>query len=477
MCVTITGADVAAMRAARQAAEADADLVELRLDTMARPDPEGALADRRKPAIVTCRPRREGGHFEGSEEERLRMLERAHAAGAEFIDLEWDANAASLRESRRNGGLIVSRHVFDRTPSDAAAMLDDLRARGGEVAKLAVATGRLSDLQALLGVTRDDASSIVIGMGPAGVASRVLAKRFHSRWTYTGPNVAPGQMPVSRLLREFRFRRISADAAVFAVLGHPVVNSLSPAMHNAGFAALGLNAAYVPLDTPDLEGLRDLAAALGLEGASVTIPFKTDVLPLLDEMDETAVAAGAVNTIAIRKGRWIGMNTDAEGFLAPLRARLPEMNGLRAVILGAGGAARAAALALRNAGSRVTICARRPDAARAAATALGVDAGPWPPASGSWDVLVNATPVGGALAPGEVPFAGPFNGPFVYDLVYDPDPTELVRRARSEGCAVLGGLEMLVAQAERQFEIWTGQRPPAGLFASAAADAMEHRRL
>jgi shikimate 5-dehydrogenase len=111
------------------------------------------------------------------------------------------------------------------------------------------------------------------------------------------------------------------------------------------------------------------------------------------------------------------------------------------------------------------------------AHAIGGDVSPWPPPPGSWDLLVNATPVGSAEQRDAVPFAGPFDGRLVYDLVYDPDPTELMRRAVGEGCSTIGGLEMLVAQAERQFEIWTGQPPPAGLFADAAANAMKSRSI
>jgi shikimate dehydrogenase len=262
---------------------------------------------------------------------------------------------------------------------------------------------------------------------------------------------------------------------VYALLGRPVVNSLSPAMHNAGFAALGLNAVYVPVESRDVDDFREFARLIGMQGASVTIPFKRDVIPLVDEVAPTAAAAGAVNTITIRDGRWIGMNTDADGFLEPLRRRLPDLAGIRAVVLGAGGAARGVGLALAREGAHVAISARRPEAAQAVAQAIGADATAWPPTPGSWDLLVNATPVGSGADRGGVPFSGPFDGTLVYDLVYDPDPTELMRRAEQNGCPAIGGLEMLVAQAERQFEIWTGQRPPAGLFMDAAACARNSR--
>ena len=453
-----------------------ADLVELRLDSMERPDAAAALADRRKPAIVTCRPLREGGMFDGSEEERLRILTQAHSCGAEFIDIEWDTPFEDVKAARRGRGLIVSRHDFSGTPADTAGTLERLRASGVEIAKLAVTTERAADLLALLNATRGGGSSIVIGMGAAGMSTRILAGHFGSRWTYAGPAIAPGQITMDRLVEEFHFRRIRPDAAVYAVLGRPVALSLSPAMHNAGFAALDLNAAYVPLEARDLDGVRGFAEAIGVRGLSVTIPFKRDVMALLDEIAPAAAGAGAVNTIAIRDGRWIGMNTDAAGFLEPLRSRMPDLMGRRAIVLGAGGAARAVGLALRGVGASVRISARRSDAARTVAHAVGAEVAAWPPARGSWDLLVNATPVGSRAVPGS-PFDGPFDGKLVYDLVYDPDPTPLVRAAENAGCPAIGGLEMLVAQAERQFEIWTGHRPPAGLFAQAAKRAIRNRSV
>ncbi len=472
ICATVTGRTSEAIRAAREAAEADADLIELRLDTMDRPDPAAALAGRRRPAVVTCRPLREGGFFDGAEEERRRILEDASAIGAEFVDVEWDAGFDALIRSRSGRGIVMSRHDFNGTPDRVSDLLRTMHASGAEIVKLAVTTRALSDLVPLLDA-RPPFESILIGMGGAGVASRILAAKFGSRWTYTGDGVAPGQLTMERLLGEFRFRRIRSDAALYGVLGRPVVRSLSAAMHNAGFDALGLNAAYVPLEAADVADFRRFAEATGLRGASVTIPFKVDVMSLLDEVSSLAAAVGAVNTIVVSNGRWIGTNTDVEGFLEPLRRRL-EIRGLRATVLGAGGAARAVAYALRCGGARVTIAARRADAAATIARALDIETGEWPPSPDSWDLLVNATPVGSRALPGS-PVETLASHGLVYDLIYDPDPTELMQRARRSGCDVIGGLEMLVAQAERQFELWTGQRPPHALFASAAAQAIRNR--
>ena len=397
-----------AIRQARTAAEVDADLVELRLDSMTSPDPEAALADRRKPAIVTCRPLREGGMFDGSEEERLRILERAQALGAEFVDIEWDVPVEPFLAARGGRGVIVSRHDFQGVPDDLPALLHRLRAAGGEVAKVAVTVERASDLRRLLENARPDEGSVLIGMGRAGLATRVLAGRFGSRWTYAGNGVAPGQVSAARLLQEFRFRRIRPDAAVYALLGRPVVNSLSPAMHNAGFAALGLNAVYVPIESRDIaefQGARRAARDAGRERDD-SVQARRDAAPRRGRADRGGRRrrehdrdpGRAVDRHEHRRGRLPGAAAQAD----------PDLAGVRAVILGAGGAARAASgwrFAAKGRTSRSR--ARRPEAARLVAHAIGADVAAWPPAPGSWDLLVNATPVGSAAHRGEAPFAGP----------------------------------------------------------------------
>jgi 3-dehydroquinate dehydratase/shikimate dehydrogenase len=182
-----------------------------------------------------------------------------------------------------------------------------------------------------------------------------------------------------------------------------------------------------------------------------------------------------VNALIVRDGRWIGANTDVDGFLTPLIGRM-ALKGTRATILGAGGAARAVAVALGSQGSAVTVCARRATAAGEVAALAGGIVGTWPPKPGSWDVLVNATSAGSG-GPADDPMDGVrLDGEIVFDLVYAPARTPLLERAACEGCMTIGGLEMLVAQAERQFELWTGCRPPTGLFKSAAANAMDENQ-
>ncbi|HEX2445309.1 MAG TPA: shikimate dehydrogenase, partial [Vicinamibacterales bacterium] len=442
---------------------------ELRLDLVDRPGVAGALEGRRTPVIVTCRPHWEGGRFSGSEEERRRILDSAIAQGAEYVDVEAAAGfAEDVIASRGGRGVIVSSHVFGDPPPDLVDRYNALRATGAEVAKLAIQVSTLKETLPLFDLAaKNTTGHVLIAMGNQGLPTRVLAARLHNRWTYVGDGIAPGQLPASRFIRDFRFRRIAADAALYAVVGNPVIHSRSPVMHNAGFAALGLKAVYLPLEARDVGDFVAFAREMRLGGVSITAPFKIGLMPHVDEIDPLAKQVGAINTITLRDGRWLGANTDVEGFLAPLARRI-SLEGARVSVIGAGGAARAVAVALASRRARITICARKADDARTIADLVGGSAGDFPPRRSSWDVLVNATPVGSEKTPGTPMGNVPLDGAIVFDLVYAPPDTELLRDARAAGCQTIGGIEMLIAQAERQFELWTGQRPPAGLFEAAA---------
>jgi 3-dehydroquinate dehydratase/shikimate dehydrogenase len=469
LCVTAAAPTMAALCQARDEAFADgADLVEMRLDHADQPDVEAALAGRGGPVIVTCRAAWEGGRFAGSEEERRRILERAIGAGAEYIDVEAAAPFASSLVAARGGrGIIVSHHQFEAPPREVTAAYRHLRGFGAEIVKLAVAVDRLSDTIPLFDLGKADAEGhVILGMGPAGVPTRALAGRLGNRWTFAGAGVAPGQLPLHRMLHDLQFRRLRPDAALYGVTGKPVGHSRSPAMHNAGFAALDLNSAYLPLEAADAPDLAAFARALAVQGLSITAPYKVTLMPFVDELTDTARRVGAINTIVVGDGRWIGDNTDVEGFLAPLTG--VTLRGARACVLGGGGAARAVAVGLADSGAEVMVSARRHEAAREIAGLAAGRAVGFPPPAGSWDILINAIPAGTSAAT-ESPMGGtPLDGRLVYDLVYEPEHTKLLVDARAAGCRTIGGLDMLIAQAERQFELWTGQRPPAGVFSSAA---------
>ena len=262
---------------------------------------------------------------------------------------------------------------------------------------------------------------------------------------------------------------VTESTDVYGVVGLRSRSLVSPAMHNAAFRAARLDAVYLPLRAADVGDFDAFARAIGLKGASVTIPFKVALCEHVDEAYSVARRIGAINTIRVENGRWVGGNTDASGFLRPLQDRYVALRGMRAAILGAGGGARAVAIALASSGADVRVHAR--DRARAAQVAMIVsgDAGPWPPEPGSWDLLVNCTPIGMHPDSDRTPVeAGALTGRLVYDLVYNPKTTRLLREAKAAGCQTIGGLEMLVAQAHEQFQWWTDVRPAAGVMRAAA---------
>ncbi len=480
LCVTVAAASIEEARQQRDEAARVADLVEVRLDALrdlrlrAR-DVPAVLEGRRGPVIITCRPRWEGGGFDGPEDVRLGLLEDAIRLGAEWVDVEWRADHARLAHLRGGRGLVLSSHEFEAMPRDLEERYRAMRASGAEVVKLAGRARTLGDCLPLLALGREAARRgervALVAMGTEGVPTRLLPGCFGSCWSYAGDAVAPGQLNAHRMLAEFRYRDVGAGTRIFGLVGRPTGHSLSPAMHNAAFAECGVDAVYVPFEARDAADFLAFADALGVEGASVTAPFKVGLLDAVAGADEASRAAGAVNTLARRGGVWHARNTDVAGFLAPLAGF--GLRGRHAAVLGSGGAARSVVAGLRAAGARVVVYGRdlqRADAAASAGEGGRAEARVGIPPRGSWELLVNATPVGTYPNVGTSPIvaAALSGGGVVYDLVYNPVRTRLLLDAEAAGCRTIGGLEMLVAQAALQFEWWTGIKAPVELMRDAA---------
>ena len=256
---------------------------------------------------------------------------------------------------------------------------------------------------------------------------------------------------------------IDAETRLVALLGHPVAHSLSPRMQNAAFRALGLNWAYVALDVEPArvgEAVRGLAG-LGFAGANVTIPHKSAVIPFCDELDAVAARAESVNTLVVRDGRVIGSSTDGLAVTQAVRAA-----GERVLLLGAGGAAKAVAVALAEAGADIVVSARRDEQARELAALCGGTTAAWPPSGDGYGILLNSTPLK------DVVVVAPKPGQQVVDLAYNSDgtPTALVAAARVVGCdTVVDGVDVLVGQGAAAFERWTGLKAPLGAMRAALA--------
>jgi shikimate dehydrogenase len=264
---------------------------------------------------------------------------------------------------------------------------------------------------------------------------------------------------------------ITGATQLAAVIGSPVRHSRSPAIHNAGFAAAGLDWVYVALEVAPGRGADAVhaASALGLRGLSVTMPHKADAAAACDELTPAAAALASVNTVVVRDdGTLLGDSTDGEGFLRSLADAGLDPAGRSVLLLGAGGAARAVAAALVGRGATVEVAARRAEAGDALAAAVrGVRAVEWPSVGvAAAEIVVNATPIGMGDDP-NLPVE-PAPDQWVVDLVYHPLETPLLRRARAVGASTVGGLGMLVHQAALAFEQWTGVPAPLDAMRAAA---------
>ena len=443
---------------------ARADIVELRIDGIDRPNLE-RLRDvgprLGKPVLLTCRTAREGGAFSGAESDRLAILERAIALGFDYVDVEIDALSSPIAR-RGETKLVLSHHDFQSFPPDVEREIERALELGADVVKIAA---RVSSLEGALRLARAGdrvreagKSYVPVPLGPAGTSGRILASRLGAFFTYAPLAAAratgPGQVPLDELLDLYRFRSIARDTEIFGIVGERALETLSPAMHNRLFQRVGRNAVYVPFQETDLGTFVRAAREIGVAGLSVTRPFKETILDHLDEVEDLAARIGAVNTVVVRDGKWKGYNTDRDGVLEPLE-KLGPLRGKRAVLLGAGGAARAAAHALVEKKASLLILARNESRASALAASVGAQSGPLARLSSeSFDLLVNATPVSPSV--GSIPGAS-----IVFDMVTVPEETSLIRQARGAGAATVTGLEMLAAQAVPQAKLWISETPDA----------------
>ena len=288
-----------------------------------------------------------------------------------------------------------------------------------------------------------------------------------------------------------KIKEITGKTRVCGLIGDPVEHSISPAMHNAAFQALGLDYIYLPfrVASEDLKKAIDGMRALNLCGLNVTIPHKVAVMQYLDELDPLAEKIGAVNTIVNNDGKLKGYNTDAAGFIKALAASGMKPAGKHVALLGAGGAARAIAFALADNGAEITILNRKQElnwavelAARVGKAykkkfqALELNIKALKATLADTDILVNATSVGmfPKIDDTLVPAGLIKPGLAVYDIIYNPIETKLLKEAGQAGAKTIGGLDMLVGQGTIAFELWTGKKAPVEIMKKAATKALRY---
>jgi 3-dehydroquinate dehydratase/shikimate dehydrogenase len=289
-----------------------ADLVELRIDTVSDPDVAGALANRRVPVIVTCRPLWEGGRFKGSEEERKRLLGHAIELGVEFVDIEWRAGFVDLIARTDGRRIVLSSHEFDRMPDDLEQRSRVMCSTGAEVIKIAATVHGLSDCLRFRSLTEELTAAqkhVWIGMGEAGDVTRILAARFGSAWTYAGDLAGIGQVTTSRLLAAFRFADISDSTEIYGVVGRGDQRFVLPAMINAGFAAIGRDAVCLPLAPANSDDLSEFSRSVALKGAVLSFPRP-------EIADDNLLVSATAEQVRL----WTGVQVPVEVFRATLLA-------------------------------------------------------------------------------------------------------------------------------------------------------------
>ncbi len=472
ICVSLAAPDLAALIAGYDEL-GDADLVEIRLDALSPSataiEVGEAVARAPVEVVATCRRCSDGGAFEGSESERHALLDAALRAGAAYVDIELDAEWAPEMLAGASEHVVLSHHWARERPDDVEQRVVRILELRPEVAKL-VAPARVPDdaLPLLAAGDRLRAAGLdctCFCMGPAGAGSRLLDLSRGGVWSYASvPNAAPtapGQWPASMLRHQLGIGRWRADQARYAVIGDPITHSLSPVVFNAAFEHAARKALYMPLPGDDFAAVAQTAAAMELTGLSVTMPFKREAAEFADVLSADAERMEAVNTLVRRHGRWEGHNTDGAALVQALTAAT-ALEGTIVAVLGAGGAAAAATVALQRAGAHVSVLGRSLDRAREVAAALGCEAGHLDGITEvGAQVIVNATPVGmGGTAHTPIPTAELRGDEVVLDMVYRPPETELLRQARGRGCTTISGLEMFLRQAAAQHEIWTGDPAP-----------------
>jgi 3-dehydroquinate dehydratase/shikimate dehydrogenase len=423
-------------------------------------------------AIATCRREANGGKFPGSVAAEVEVLSNAAEAGFHLADIEIQSaeaiKKAGLQKLRETGvALIVSYHDFNAT-KDLDGIYDRIAPFNPDFIKIVPTAKALVDNVTLIRFLEhksDHTNIIGICMGDAGVISRVLGVRAGSAFTFAaatpGEETGPGQIAARTLIETYRIDQVDAATKVYGVAGNPIRSSLSPVMMNTAFRRETVNAVYLALQTSKLSDLLKLVHEIPIQGVSITMPLKEEILPHLEQTDPLSAKIGAVNTIRMLDGKLFGFNTDVAGIVGPLEKRM-SLRGAKVLVLGAGGAARAAVFGVRDRGAEVFILNRTAETAQKLARQSGSKTIKKEAlAKTSFDVIINATPVGmaGNKAP-QILEAKDLNTRLVFDLVYNPLETPLLHLARQKGIAIITGVEMFVQQGARQFEIFTGKPAP-----------------
>jgi 3-dehydroquinate dehydratase/shikimate dehydrogenase len=492
VCLAIIASDPGELLDKAESLVRDNPFLELRLDYL--PKPGLALPKIRQffemyphaVVVATCRRASSGGKFKGTIPAQLEVLSKAAAAGCQLIDVEIQTaakiKADQLQKLRTRAALILSFHDF-RGTKKLEETLASMRSYPADFYKVVSTATTLYDnvsMMKFLEKESDRHSLVGVCMGEQGIISRVLGVRAGSAFTFgavtASERTAPGQVTAQDLRGIYRIDSVDAATRVYGVAGDPIAHSLSPIIMNTAMRKENVNAVFLALHAKTLKDLLACVRDIPIHGLSITMPYKQSIVEHLDNTDTHTAKIGACNTVVrAQDGKLYGFNTDTAGVVRPLEQRI-TIEKARILVLGAGGAARAAVFSLKERGAEVYILNRSAEAGQKLArqakarTAKRADLKKL-----SFDVIINATPVGMDSAKESPLQENEINAKYVFDMVYDPAETKLLKMARAKGAQVIPGIEMFVQQAARQFEIWTGKPAPWDDMLSSVLKALQNR--
>jgi 3-dehydroquinate dehydratase/shikimate dehydrogenase len=466
------------------------DLAELRVDFLNKDErlhirrfPEMAGI----PCILTIRRKADGGNFAEGEANRAMLFARGLAFAQNdpsknfaYVDFEEDFYVPSLQDAALAFGtrIIRSCHDINEYIPNIAAKIATMRVTGYEIAKISCTAKSMSDVTDMFREAQklQDSEHILCAMGPFGIPTRILSSYLGSYLTYTSPKEVNiqmqnlGHIDPKTLDEVFSFHDIGVNTKLFGITGFPLEKTASPQLHNSGYRRHGMNAVYIPIRAVNIKNALEFADMLGMKGLSITVPHKEEILQYLSEKCEITKKIGACNTCVKTPGGWIGYNTDAVGIELALKEFLgiKNLRGISTAIIGAGGAAKAVAYAVKKLKGTACVFNRTAIKAKKIAELYGfkwaaLDAESFKLLEKYSGLIIQTTSKGMGAAGVSDYDNDPlmfydFNGKeALYDIIYTPEVTPVMARAAAAGCKVANGYSMLKYQGHEQFLLFTGE--------------------
>ncbi len=487
ICLCLTASSVAEDLALIKKYRPYIDLVELRVD-MLNEDERLEIRDfpskANLPCILTIRRTVDGGKFSEGEGSRSMIFARALAYASEdkkknfaYVDFEEDFHISSLQDAALAYGtkIIRSFHDMQNPVENIAEKIKSMQISNFEIPKIAFMPHCMKDITKMYEeMSRfKNSQQIVCAMGPLGLPTRILAGKFNSYLTYTSPEdlnlklESIGHTDPKTLEKIYHFHKLNDETKLFGITGWPLKYTSSPQIHNEKFMQDKTNAVYFPFRAEKASEAFEFAKKIGVKGFSVTIPHKEDIIKNLFSVDKKVEEIGACNTVINESGLWLGYNTDCTGFTKALLefTGLKNLKKTRVSIIGAGGAAKAIAYAVKKLGGKACVFNRTVAKARSLGKQYGFEYASLGQESivtlkKYRDLIIQTTSKGmGSTEP-----SNPENDPLwfydfagtemIYDIVYEPEITPIMERAQKAGCRVSNGYTMLQYQAEEQYKLF-----------------------